>query len=154
MAAVSPEGIIGVDQRIPWNYPSDIQRLWRLTRGSTVVFGRLTWETLPIRPVRNRRNMVVSAGLVRGAETFHSVADAVSASIGETVWFLGGTRIYEEAMDYVDFLDITYIPNHVSLNPEQHAVYFPRIDSSRWLAGPLILDLDEFGITRRRYLRR
>ena len=154
MAAVSPEGIIGIAQRIPWNYPADVRRLWRLTRGATVVFGRLTWETLPRRPLRRRRNLVVSRRALPGAETFRSVADAVAASAGETIWFLGGTGIYEEGMAYADFLDITLIPDRVSPGPGERAVYFPRIDPDRWVAGPLIPDPDEPGVTRRRYLRR
>lgn len=154
MAAVSPEGIIGVDQKIPWSHPKDVRRLWRLTRGATVVFGRLTWETLPRRPLRHRRNLVVSRTPVEGAETFRSVAEAVMSSGGETVWFLGGTGIYEEAMDHADFLDITFVPDRIAPAPGQHAVYFPRIAPSRWVAGPLIPDPDEPGVTRRRYLRR
>lgn len=154
MAAVSPEGIIGVDQAIPWNYPADVRRLWRLTRGATVIFGRLTWETLRRRPLRRRRNVVVSRGPVPGAESFRSVGAAVAASAGETVWFLGGTGIYEEAMDYADFLDITHIPDRVAPGPGQRAAYFPRIAPARWRAGPLIPDPDEPGVTRRRYLRR
>lgn len=154
MAAVSPEGIIGVDQTIPWHYPADVKRLWRLTRGATVVFGRLTWETLPRRPLRRRRNLVVSRSPVESAETFRSVAEAVTAAVGETVWFLGGTGIYEEAMDHADFLDITLIPDRIRPAPGQRAVFFPRIDPARWIAGPLLPDPADPGVARRRYLRR
>ncbi len=154
MAALSPEGIIGVDQTIPWDYPADVRRLWRLTRGATVVFGRLTWETLPRRPLRRRRNLVVSRSPVEGAESFRSVAAAVAACPGETVWFLGGARIYQEAMDHADFLDITRIPDAVRPPPGARTIFFPRIDPARWIAGPLIPDPVEPGVTRRRYLRR
>ena len=37
MAAVSPEGIIGVDGGIPWDYPGDRKRLWRLTKDTTII---------------------------------------------------------------------------------------------------------------------
>lgn len=153
MAAVSPEGIIGVDGGIPWDYPGDRRRLWRLTRDTTIVLGRLTWDSLPRRPMRRRRNLVISARPVEGAESFRSLGEALAASEG-TVWFLGGARIYEEAMDYADFLDLTYVPDCVRLQPGQRAVHFPTIDEARWLAGPPLPDPAEPGVVRRRFVRR
>ena len=153
MAAVSPEGVIGVDGTIPWDYPADRRRLWRLTRGATIILGRLTWESLPRRPMRGRRNLVVSRRPVEGAASFRSLEAALAASEGD-VWFLGGARIYEEAMDHADFLDLTFIPDRIVLRPGQAAVRFPPIDEARFAAGPLLPDADEPGVTRRRYLRR
>lgn len=154
MAAVSPEGIIGVDGGIPWDYPGDRKRLWRLTKDTTIILGRLTWDSLPRRPMRRRRNIVISSRPVEGAESFRSLADALAACEGETVWFLGGARIYEEAMEYADFLDLTYVPDRVRLQPGQGAVHFPKIDEARWLAGPPHPDPDEPGVIRRRFARR
>ena len=154
MAAVSPEGIIGVDGGIPWDYPGDRKRLWRLTKDTTIVLGRLTWDSLPRRPMRRRRNIVISSHPVEGAESFGSVADALAACEGETVWFLGGARIYEEAMVYADFLDMTFVPDRVRLQPGQRAVHFPMIDEARWIAGPPHPDPDEPGVVRRRFARR
>ena len=153
MAAVSPEGFIGVDGTIPWDHPGDRKRLWRLTRGSTIILGRLTWESLPRRPMRRRRNIVISRNPVEGAESFRSLPEALAACEGD-VWFLGGTRIYEEAMDHADFLDITEIPDRIRLRPGQTAALFPQIDPARWEAGPPLSDPEEPGVVRRRYARR
>lgn len=154
MAAVSPEGIIGVGGGIPWDYPGDRRRLRRLTRGSTIVLGRLTWESLPRRPMRDRRNLVVAGSPVPGAETFPSVRAALETCAGEDVWFLGGTRIYLEAMAYADFLDITEIPDRIGVRPGDSFACFPTIDSARWEEGPARSDPDEPGVVRRRYVRR
>ena len=153
MAAVSPEGIIGVDGGIPWDYPGDRKRLWRLTRDTTIILGRLTWDSLPRRPMRRRRNIVISSRPVEGAESFRSLGEALAACEG-TVWFLGGARIYEEAMQYADFLDLTTVPDRITLQPGQSAVYFPKIDAARWLAGPPLPDPDDTGVVRRRFARR
>ena len=154
MAAVSPEGIIGVDGGIPWDHPGDRKRLWRLTRDSTIILGRLTWDSLPRRPMRRRRNIVIASCPIEGAESFRSVAEALAACEGETVWFLGGARIYEEAMDHADFLDMTFVPDRVRPQPGQRAVHFPKIDEARWTAGPALPDPAEPGVVRRRFTRR
>ena len=151
MAAVSPEGVIGLDGTIPWDYPGDRKRLWRLTRGATIVLGRLTWESLPRRPMAGRRNLVISRSTVEGAESFRSLGAALAAAAGDDVWFLGGERIYAEAMDHADFLDITEIPDRIRIRPGQSAVHFPPIDEARWEAGPALPDPDEPGVVRRRF---
>jgi len=37
LVAVSPEGIIGKDNSIPWHYPEDLKRFKKLTLGKTVI---------------------------------------------------------------------------------------------------------------------
>lgn len=154
MAAVSPEGIIGVAGGIPWDYPGDRRRLWRLTKGGAIVLGRLTWESLPRRPMRDRRNLVVAGSPVPGAETFRSVRAALETCAGQAVWFLGGMRIYAEAMEYADFLDITEIPDRIEVPPGAAVARFPPIDPKLWEGGPARSDPDEPGVRRRRYVRR
>ena len=46
MAAVSPEGAIGLGGTIPWHYRGDMRRVKRLTMGTTLIMGRVTWESL------------------------------------------------------------------------------------------------------------
>jgi dihydrofolate reductase len=59
--------------------------------------GRATWESLPIRPLPGRRNVVLTrdpAWSAEGAEVVHSPKD-VDLSNGE-IWIIGGAAIYEE----------------------------------------------------------
>ena len=60
--AQSTSGVIGRDGSIPWALPEDLAHFKRLTMGHTVVMGRRTWESLPVRfrPLPGRRNIVVS----------------------------------------------------------------------------------------------
>jgi dihydrofolate reductase len=67
------------------------------------------------------------------------------------VWFIGGARIYEEAMAYVDVIDVTYVPDHVSA---EGAVRAPPIDERIFEPGPLLPHEEEPGLTRRVYRRR
>ena len=67
------------------------------------------------------------------------------------MWFIGGARIYEEAMPFCDVIDLTYVPDHV-IDPE--AVKFPPIDERIWEPGPLLPHEEEPALTRRIFTRR
>ena len=157
IAAVSPEGVIGLDGKIPWRHPGDLRRFKRLTTGGVVVMGRLTWESMARRALPGRRNVVITRSAPVPAaldiETYADVPSALAALAGETrdVWFIGGARIYAAAMDHADVIDLTYVPEHVA---DPAAVRFPEIDPARWEAGPLVPHEDEPGLTRRVYTRR
>jgi dihydrofolate reductase len=152
MAAVSPEGVIGVGGKIPWHYRGDMRRVKRLTLGTTLIMGRVTWESLGGRPLPGRRNLVVSRTLssLPGAECFPDIDSALAQSEG-AIWFFGGARIYEEAMPRCDLIDIVYVPDHVD---DPTAVRFPDIDPDLWEAGPLVPHEDEPALARRVYTRR
>jgi dihydrofolate reductase len=155
IAAVSPEGVIGLHGAIPWRHPGDMRRFARVTRGGTVIMGRLTWESMNRRPLPHRRNVVISRGEVEGVDHYADIATAL-AKVGEhegngEVWFIGGARIYEDAMRYCDVIDLTYVPEHVT-DPE--AVKFPAIDQTVWEAGELLTHEEEPLLKRRIFRRR
>jgi 2-iminobutanoate/2-iminopropanoate deaminase len=150
IVAVSPEGIIGVDGTLPWHYSADQKRFKRLTLGTTVIMGRLTWESLPKRPLVGRRNVVITSRKLDGVECFRTIPEAL-ASVEGDVWFIGGARIYEEAMSHADVLDVTLVPDRVDA---RGAVTFPGIDETLWEPGPLDVDPEDPRLKRRIYRRR
>ena len=152
IAAVSPEGVIGVDGGIPWHYSSDMKRFKRLTSGATLIMGRLTWESLPKKPLSGRRNVVVTSRKIEGVECFPSLEAALATCTGD-VWFIGGARIFEEAMRHADFIDLTYVPDRVG-SEGAGTVHFPPIDETVWEAGPLETDPEEPRLKRRMYRRK
>ena len=150
MVAMSPEGVIGLGGKIPWHYRGDLRRVKRLTLGTTLIMGRVTWESLGGRPLPGRRNLVVTQRAIPGAECFADLSSALRASEGR-VWFFGGARIYREAMPLADFIDVVYVPDHVV---DPNAIHFPPIDPTMWDAGPLLPHEDEPSLQRRVYMRR
>ena len=130
LVAVSPEGIIGKDNTIPWHYSADLKRFKRLTTGNTIIMGRKTWESLPIKPLPNRRNIVITRSSIKDIECFQSIDDALQTCEGD-VWFIGGAGIYQEAMQKADIIDMTLVPDSVS---GEDCIYFPTIDKS-WIEG-------------------
>jgi dihydrofolate reductase len=152
IAAVSVEGVIGLRGAVPWRHPGDLRRFARVTRGGTVIMGRHTWESMNRRPLPHRQNIVVTRGELASVEHYPDIATALAhARPGGDVWFIGGARIYAEAMACCDVIDLTYVPESIS-DPE--AVKFPPIDERLWVAGPLLPHEEEPGLTRRIFTRR
>jgi dihydrofolate reductase len=152
MFAVSPEGIIGVGGRMPWHYPGDFRRFKRVTMGKTLIMGRKTFESIG-HPLPGRRNIVVTSRPldVAGIEIVPSLEEAVERAGDEIdVWFIGGARIYEEAMKYVDVIDVTYVPDKVGGNDVVRA---PHIDGT-WEGGRILQHEDEPTLKRRVFKRR
>jgi dihydrofolate reductase len=150
--AASPQGVIGVGGKIPWRYLGDWKRFKRVTMGTTVVMGRKTFESIG-KPLPGRRNVVVTSHTIdiAGVECAGSIAEALDRAGAADLWFIGGGRIYQEALDYVDVIDVTYVPDYVD---GWDAVYAPEIDENVFEPGPVLTHEDEPTLRRRVYMRK
>jgi dihydrofolate reductase len=150
--AASPQGVIGVGGKIPWRYLGDWKRFKRVTMGTTVVMGRKTFESIG-KPLPGRRNIVVTSHAidVPGIECVASIEEALDRAGDGDMWFIGGGRIYDEALNYVDVIDVTFVPDYVD---GWDAVYAPEIDEDVFDAGPVLSHEDEPTLKRRVYTRK
>jgi dihydrofolate reductase len=150
--AASPQGVIGVGGKIPWRYLGDWKRFKRMTMGTTVIMGRKTFESIG-KALPGRRNIVVTSRTIDapGVECVRSVGEAIERSEGDEVWFIGGGRIYEDALKHVDVIDVTYVPDYVD---GSDAVYAPEIDETVFEPGPVLNHEDEPTLKRRVYTRK
>lgn len=130
IAAMTATRVIGQNGKIPWSHPEDLARFRRITTGSTIIMGRLTAESLPIFPLPDRRNIVVTAtGLSTDKAGLNwkcarSVAEALKMAEASSIWFIGGTRIFEEGLAYAQIIDLTVVPDVVQ---GAGLVFFPPI---------------------------
>jgi dihydrofolate reductase len=92
--------------------------------------GRKTWESLPIKPLPNRRNIVITRSSIEEIDCFRSIDDALQTCDGD-VWFIGGAGIYEEAMKKADLIDMTLVPDNIT---GKNCIYFPKI-GNEWKEG-------------------
>jgi len=150
IVAMSRDGVIGLDGKIPWHYAADLKRFKRQTFGTTIIMGRHTWESIGAKPLPGRRNIVITRATLKGVDCFASIEDALASCAGP-IWFIGGAEIYREALDYCDVLDVTYVPDRID---HLGAVRFPEIDPEQWEAGPMTRFDDDVRLTRRIFRRR
>lgn len=130
ISAIASNGVIGIDNRLPWRLPEDLQHFKRLTMGSPMLMGRKTFESLPgLLP--GRRHLVVSRQAdwrAEGAEVFDSIEAAIAACADlPQLFVIGGGEIYRQAFAFADTLYLT----EVNLAPEGDA-FFPEFDRSLW----------------------
>ena len=132
-------GVIGRDGDLPWTLRSDLQRFKSITLGKPCIMGRTTWESLPLRPLPGRLNLVLTRdmsyeeqGKAKGAVVCTSLDEAldiaretaVDDNVGE-VCIIGGTALFEAALPKAKRLYIT----EVDAAPEGDAV-FPAFDET------------------------
>ncbi len=137
IAAVSQNGYIGVDGKLPWHYPEDMRLFASKTKESIVIMGRKTFESINSRPLPNRRNIVISRlanglGVLNneGIEVFGSVAEALDACDADSrdIWIVGGERVYEAGMEFADEIHLTIVPNWIDITYGQESARFPWIN--------------------------
>jgi dihydrofolate reductase len=116
VAAVASNGVIGVDNRMPWHLPEDLRHFKALTLGHPVIMGRKTFESIVAslgKPLPGRENIVVSRtpGLeIPGVNIASSIAGALALCHGEQVAFvIGGGELYRAALPLADGIVLTEI---------------------------------------------
>lgn len=132
IAAVARNGVIGIDNRLPWRLPADLKHFKALTLGHTVIMGRKTWESLPanFRPLPGRRNIVVTrdAGYhAEGATIATSLPAAIAAAQSGEAFVIGGAELYATALPLADRLQLTEIDATF-----EGDTWFPAIDRPHW----------------------
>jgi dihydrofolate reductase len=58
--ARSMNNVIGRDGRLPWRLKTDMALFKQTTIGKPIIMGRKTWDSLPIKPLPGRLNIVLS----------------------------------------------------------------------------------------------
>jgi dihydrofolate reductase len=131
VVAYASNRVIGYRGELPWRLPSDLRHFRELTIGHTVLMGRRTFESLPAahRPLRERRNVVVSANpsfRPAGVEV-HASLDAALHSCGADCFAIGGASVYEQTLPLAGRVYAT----HVQANPDGD-VFFEALAPEDW----------------------
>jgi len=119
--AMAENGVIGRHGAIPWRIPEDMKRFKALTIGRPVVMGRKTWDSLPRKPLPERRNIVVTrqAGWhAEGVVSAVSLDDALNKAGNAEVMVIGGGEIYRAALPRADCIELTEV--HGSFDGDAH----------------------------------
>lgn len=126
IAACSKNGVLGQNNKIPWNYPEDLNFFRKMTKDASVVMGYYTYQSIGSKPLPKRHNIVVTSRPLENVEHCDNLYQAIqSCPEDKTVWIIGGANIYREGLLYADELFITCIPQTITGNS---LVYFPWID--------------------------
>ena len=107
VVARASNGVIGINNRLPWHISADLQHFKRLTVGKPVVMGRKTYESIG-KPLPRRTNIVVTRDQTWKAEGVLVAHDLVTALAlayedlhrtgAKEVAVIGGAEIFREIL--------------------------------------------------------
>ena len=134
--AMADNGVIGLDNGLPWRLPVDMKHFMTTTLGKPVVMGRKTLESMKS-PLPGRTNIVLTRDpnwqrdgvlVVRDMPAAMALAEQQGLIDGvDEVMVIGGAEIYALALPMAERLYVT----RVYAQPAGD-VYFPPIDLGAW----------------------
>ena len=146
IAALDSMGGIGKNGTLPWWNSADLQHFKEYTEGKVCVMGRKTWDSLPVKPLPNRDNIILrrcytnlkTMSLVIYDGYGREITEIDTLSIIESIdcnmasdelVIIVGASIYEQFMPYATHMVLTHINGDYNCD-----TFFPEFDASEWFA--------------------
>ncbi|MFZ2286505.1 MAG: dihydrofolate reductase [Bacteroidales bacterium] len=157
IAATDRNNGIGYRNNLLAHLPGDLQRFKKITMGHCLIMGKKTWESLPVRPLAGRQNIVLTDNLpdcFDCAATARSIDEALAlCEPGREIFIIGGGSVYRQFMPLADRLMVTHIDGEFPAD-----TFFPEIDPDEWYVSEkekyLAGDPGTISFTYKTYLRR
>ena len=131
IAAVSENNVIGADNKLIWHISEDLKRFKKLTLNKVIIMGRKTYESLPVKPLPDRRTIVISSKTdleFKNVMIANSPQKALELCKSENEIFIcGGEQIYKEFIEKADKIYLTRI--HAKFEGD---AYFPKFNEKKW----------------------
>ncbi|MBR2236549.1 MAG: dihydrofolate reductase [Prevotella sp.] len=143
IAAVARNRAIGFQNKLLYWLPDDMKRFRQLTTGNTILMGRRTFESLPMRSqiingqtvntraLPHRRNCVLTRTITElpGCECFLDWESFIATCReDEDIYIIGGASIYAALLDKADRLCLTEVDD----TPEVADAFFPATKLCNW----------------------
>ncbi len=131
IAAMTDEGVIGIENRLPWKLPNDMKWFRQHTLGKPIIMGRKTFESFGSKPLPDRTNIIITRDQAYQAEdsiVVHSIEEALQA-VGEVdeVMIIGGASFYEQMLPRADRLYLTFVHSKIAGD-----AWFPEVNFTEW----------------------
>lgn len=131
IVAIADNYAIGKDNQLLWHLSEDLKRFKRLTTGHTIVMGKKTFFSLPVRPLPNRKNIVITdidGETIDGCTMAYSIKDAIEKMDDHLENFIiGGGSVYNQFLPLANKLYLTRV--HKDFEAD---CFFPEIDFNEW----------------------
>ena len=152
---------MGLNNSIPWYYPTDLKYFSKLTKGSgnnAIIMGRKTWDSLPRKPLPKRENIILSRDTsdiaLQGEELyFNSLQKAIDhckEHKKDEIWIIGGLEIYKLALNsnIIDHIYVTEIADDFKCD-----IFFPEIPNEYTCIRKEEEDIDSKKLTYKIYIK-
>lgn len=130
IVAVDESGGFGKDGKIPWHFPEDLKHFQSITKNSTCIMGRKTYQdifnmiierkklgTIKKKLVKipeilpGRESFIISKSIskVQGATVFTNLRKAILSATKKKIFIIGGERLFTEALTWTNTIHITLV---------------------------------------------
>lgn len=132
IAAMGYSNELGLDNRLIWHIPEDLAFYKQMTMGKNIIMGRNTFESMPVNAFKGRNPIVLSTKEVdKYADIicYNKMEDLLKyiENSEEDFMVVGGAKVYEEFLPYVDVMYLTEIYKNFEAD-----TFFPLVDYRYW----------------------
>ena len=131
IVAVARNRAIGRNNQLLWHIPEDFRWFKKHTAGHSVVMGRKTWLSLPVKPLPGRKNVVLTedpGDCFEGAFCVGSVEEAVNLmDTDKENFIIGGGMVYRQFLPFTQKVYLTIVDRDF-----EGDVWFPELDTNQW----------------------
>jgi len=117
IVAAAKNGVIGVNNTLPWDIPEDMKFFKDKTKGKIIIMGRKTFESVG-HPLPKRLSIVITRQegykhegvvVVPTLQKAIEYAKTQTAKYGDEVFIIGGGEIFKDSINIVDKIYLTRI---------------------------------------------
>jgi dihydrofolate reductase/thymidylate synthase len=116
ISAVENNRGIGKNNELPWKIKEDLEFFKQMTVNSTVIMGKNTYDSLPIKPLPNRYNIVITNNIQETENKnllFTTIINAKeyikNNTLYKDIFIIGGEQIYTYFVKHVNKIYLTVI---------------------------------------------
>ena len=121
IVAIDRNNGIGYKNSLLASIPGDLPRFREITMGHCLIMGKMTWESLPKKPLTGRQNIVLT-------DTARSIDEALGiCKPGKEIFIIGGGSVYRQFMPLADRLLVTHMDAEFTAD-----TFFPEISPADW----------------------
>ena len=131
ISAMTEARVIGLNNKMPWHVPTELQHFKKVTMGKPMIMGRNTFDAIGRRLLPGRRTIVLTRDTSLSGEGFdvaHSKEEALAlAAPSDEVMIIGGAKIYELFLPQASTLYLSLIPGVY-----EGDTFFPSFSDKEW----------------------
>lgn len=131
VAAMSKNRVIGLNNKLPWYIPEELQHFKHLTMGKPMIMGRKTFDSIGRRLLPGRHTIVLTRDNDLQGDGF-TIANSVQAALSAAgdaaeIMVVGGAGIYKEFLPLCQRVYLSIIPQVL-----EGDAFFPELDATHW----------------------
>lgn len=130
IVAIGRNRVVGVNNKLPWDLPADMEHFREVTKGKPVIMGQKTFESIG-KPLPGRTNVILTLDKgfsIEGCVVANSIDEALAeVKDAREIMIIGGVSIYKQFLPLADRMYLTLIDGDFDGD-----AFFPEFDWSDW----------------------